>query len=80
MQIHAIVTGYYGQNVRASFDNSNTGTWETVQALYRDTCPSWHDGTLVSIHRQDGGAAYNAPGVFTCRDRDGASVVVILEA
>ena len=76
--MHAIVTGYYGQNVREPIDQEHT--WENVQEIYRETCPEWHDGTLVSIHRTDGGAAYNAPGVFTCEDREGNKTVVILEA
>jgi hypothetical protein len=38
----------------------------------------WHDGTLVSIERDDKGCAYAAPGTFTVKDRAGHAFKVEL--
>lgn len=75
--MHAIVTGYYGRNIRELVDPEHT--WETIERLYKASCPPWHDGTFVSIHRTDNGCAYNAPGTFAVTDREGNNTVVILE-
>ena len=76
--MHVIITGYYGHNIREQVDSEHT--WEQIERLYKAFCPPWHDGTLVQIHRTDNGCAYNAPGTFTVKDKEGNQTVVILEA